>query len=156
ALFDDPATASVTAAWIDRYERRRGIPSYKEAGVEYELPPTAPVPHAIQQEALSALAQTREEGFTAGLVVLATGLGKTWLAAFDSNRPGFNRILFVAHREEILNQAIETFRQVRPSARIGRLAGENRETDADFVFASVQTLGRFNHLARFQPDDFDY
>jgi superfamily II DNA or RNA helicase len=89
-------------------------------------------------------------------VVLATGLGKTWLAAFDSDRPEFPRILFVAHREEILNQAIQVFRRIRPTSRIGRLAGEQRETSADLVFASVQTLGRVPHLSRFQPDDFDY
>ena len=100
--------------------------------------------------------QTRADGFTAGLVVLATGLGKTWLAAFDSDRSEFHRVLFVAHREEILNQAIETFRRIRPKARIGRLAGDRRETEADLLFASVQTLGRFNHLSGFAPNHFDY
>ena len=60
-------------------------------------------------EALRALEETRAEGATAGLVVLATGLGKTWLSAFDSHRPEFRRILFVAHREEILTQSRATF-----------------------------------------------
>src|SRR5262249_10839481 len=113
-------------------------------------------PHAIQRDALAALQRTRQDGFSAGLVVLATGLGKTWLAAFDSDRPEFRRILFVAHREEILTQAISTFRQIQPDARIGRLAAAQREIQADFVFASVQTLGRVNHLSHFRPDDFDY
>ena len=70
---------------------------------------TPPPPHDIQREALEALERTRREGNSAGLVVLATGLGKTWLSAFDScgtgGRPGFQRILFVAHRDEILTQA---------------------------------------------------
>lgn len=88
--------------------------------------------------------------------MLATGLGKTWLAAFDSNRSEFARVLFIAHRDEILTQAIETFRRVRPTARIGRMSGEVRETDADLLFASIQTLGRTNHLSRFQRTDFDY
>jgi superfamily II DNA or RNA helicase len=116
--------------------------------VPFEAPLPKPKPHEIQRQALAALEQTRDEGFTAGLVVLATGLGKTWLAAFDADRPEFRRILFVAHREEILNQAVDTFRRIRPSAHIGRLASEQREIDADLVFASVQTLGRVNHLAR--------
>lgn len=120
------------------------------------MPEPSPAPHAIQRDALSALERTRQEGFTAGLVVLATGLGKTWLAAFDSDRSDYRRILFVAHREEILVQAMKTFRQVRSTATIGRLVGEHRETDADFVFASVQTLARLPHLSRFQPDHFDY
>ena len=51
---------------------------------------------------MEALTKTRHKGFAAGLVVMATGLGKTWLAAFDSTRPAFRRTLYVAHREEIL------------------------------------------------------
>ena len=63
-------------------------------GVEQE-PPREPVsPTPIQVEALEALTQTRHEGFAAGLVVMATGLGKTWLAAFDSTRPAFRRTLY--------------------------------------------------------------
>ena len=156
ALFNDRASVSASEDWIERYERRRIVPIRGEFAVGDEPPEPKPEPHAIQREALAELERTREEGFTAGLVVLATGLGKTWLAAFDSDRPEFRRILFVAHREEILNQAIQVFRRIRPTARIGRLAGEQRETDADLVFASVQTLGRVPHLSRFQPDDFDY
>src|SRR5262249_39070869 len=53
--------------------------------------PTAPEPHEVQLEALAALEATRAGGNTAGLVVLATGLGKTWLSAFDSDRPEFRR-----------------------------------------------------------------
>lgn len=161
SLFESYATTAVTPAWIDAYERRRVVdrysaPGVEEAGIPYEAPPPTPEPHDIQQRALVALETTREDGFTSGLVVLATGLGKTWLAAFDSDRPEFRRVLFVAHREEILSQAIETFRQVRPTSRLGRLAGDVRQPDADFVFASVQTLARVNHLSRFDPEDFDY
>ncbi|WP_404292128.1 DUF3427 domain-containing protein [Microvirga sp. RSM25] len=155
-LFDGDASVPVTPDWIDLYEERRGIPDLREAGVTYESPLPAPEPHAIQREALTALEQTREDGFTAGLVVLATGLGKTWLAAFDSHRTEFQRVLFVAHREEILNQAAETFRRVRPNARIGRLSGDQHDIKADLLFASIQTLGRMNHLSRFRPQDFDY
>ncbi|MER9450163.1 DUF3427 domain-containing protein [Mesorhizobium sp. M0254] len=160
-LFLSHATTGVTDAWIEGYERRRVV-AFVRPGVtdDVALPPEpslpVPSPHEIQQRALIALEQTREDGFTAGLVVLATGLGKTWLAAFDSDRAEFPRILFVAHREEILSQAIEIFRRVRPTARIGRLAAEIRDTDADLVFASVQTLSRVKHLSQFASDDFDY
>lgn len=155
-LFNDAASTPATPEWIDRYECRRRTPDFREAGIPYEAPPPVPEPHAIQRAALVALQQTREDGFTGGLVVLATGLGKTWLAAFDSNRIDYRRILFVAHREEILNQAIETFRRIRPNVRIGRLSGEHQDIDADFLFASIQTLGRVDHLSRFQPKAFDY
>jgi superfamily II DNA or RNA helicase len=156
ALFDSYSAVPVTPEWIDRYEARRDPAGLQEAGVPYEAPLPVPEPHGIQKQALEALVQTRQDSYSAGLVMLATGLGKTWLAAFDANRPEFRRVLFVAHREEILNQAIETFRQVRPQARIGRLAGETREVDCDLLFASVQTLGKASHIRHFRPDHFDY
>jgi superfamily II DNA or RNA helicase/HKD family nuclease/diadenosine tetraphosphate (Ap4A) HIT family hydrolase len=157
ALFDDFATAPVTPTWIDAYERRRRVPNrFSDVAVPPELPLPKPEPHQIQQKALSALEETRANGFSAGLVVLATGLGKTWLAGFDCDRPEFKRILFVAHREEILDQAVAVFRRIMPNGRIGRLAAERREVDADVLFASVQTLGRTNHLSSFREDHFDY
>ena len=113
-----------------------------------------PTPHSIQIEALDALRRTRDGGAKAGLVVLATGLGKTWLSAFDS--AGFGRVLFVAHREEILNQALETFRRVRPEDYLGRYDGNSKHPNANVLFASVQTLGKQSHLDRFSPDQFDY
>ncbi len=123
-------------------------------GVETE-PPVQPVaPRPIQQEALAALERTRADGHAAGLVVLATGLGKTWLAAFDTTRPEFRRTLFIAHREEILTQSRDVFRRVRPDAELGLYLGDEKQPDADVVFASIQTLSR--HLGDFAPDDFDY
>ena len=68
-------------------------------------------PRGAQIEALYQLKKTREEGNDKALVVAATGIGKTYLAAFDSRE--FNRVLFVAHREEILKQAYESFKNVR-------------------------------------------
>lgn len=147
----------LTHEWIDRYEARRVPPtqrprSFSEVAEEAPLP--APTPHNIQRQALLALRATRSQGYTAGLVVLATGLGKTWLAAFDSE--DFQRILFVAHREEILAQAMATFRRLRPKARFGRYTGDEKDLDADALFASIQTLGRASHLRNFHPDAFDY
>jgi superfamily II DNA or RNA helicase/HKD family nuclease/diadenosine tetraphosphate (Ap4A) HIT family hydrolase len=155
-IFNAPSSVRADEAWICRYEARRVHPDWPAAEVAEEASAPAAVPHALQQEALAALMDTRREGFSAGLVVLATGLGKTWLSAFDSDRPEFRRVLFVAHREEILNQAIDNFRRVRPNASIGRMNASQRETDADLLFASVQTLGRMEHLSRFAPTAFDY
>jgi superfamily II DNA or RNA helicase len=153
-LLADYAVARVDDDWIARYEKRRASSVLREGGAPPETPLPPPEPRGIQREALAALDRTREEGYTAGLVVLATGLGKTWLAAFDSAK--FRRVLFVAHREEIIDQAVATFRRVRPSARIGRLGAGKREGNAELVFASVQTLAREAHLARFAADAFDY
>ena len=110
----------------------------------------------IQRKALAALQRSRAAGNTVGLVVLATGLGKTWLSAFDTMQPAYKRVLFVAHREEILDQACETFRKARPNAQLGLYTGRTKAPDADVVFASIQTLGRQNHLLRFAPEAFDY
>jgi superfamily II DNA or RNA helicase/HKD family nuclease len=156
ALFDNKASVPVTANWIEAYEKRRIVPTRGESEVAKKKKSRSLTHTPFSARALVELQRTRDEGFTAGLVVLATGLGKTWLAAFDSDRPEFRRVLFVAHREEILDQAVKVFRRIRPTSRIGRLASEQRETDADLVFASIQTLGRIPHLSRFQPHDFDY
>jgi superfamily II DNA or RNA helicase/HKD family nuclease len=155
-LLSHPSVHPLTETWIDAYAQRRQsrpLPAYaaREAAVEPSL--GAPEPHGVQKEALAALEATRLSGHRAGLVVLATGLGKTWLSAFDSR--GFDRVLFVAHREEILAQAMSTYRQIRPSARFGHYSGSAKEA-GDIVFASIQTLGRTEHLARFDPDEFDY
>ena len=149
----------LTHAWIDAYEMRRARQPqapFKAAELAEEAPAEKPAPHAIQRRALAALEETRREGYGAGLVVLATGLGKTWLSAFDSDRKEFRRILFVAHREEILNQAIETFRRCRPKSRLGRYTGQDKDLTADVLFASIQTLGKLAHLRQFPSDAFDY
>ena len=70
-------------------------------------------PRGAQIEALCALENSRAEGASRGLVHAATGVGKTYLAAFDSAK--YERVLFVAHREEILKQAAVSFKNVRHS-----------------------------------------
>ncbi len=155
-LFHHPATQPLTHAWIKSYIARRRPMRQPEADVLIETPSKPPDPHQLQDEALLALENTRREGNSAGLVVLATGLGKTWLSAFDSSRPEFEKILFVAHREEILSQALGTFRRIRPDAALGRYNGTEKIPDADILFASIQTLGRQRHLRTFARDRFDY
>lgn len=126
-LFAHPRARPLSDAWIDDYEARRIPPPRAIApGSQEQEPP--PQPSAIQVEALQALQHSRVEGYRRGLVVLATGLGKTWLAAFDAEQFGARRVLFVAHREEILNQAAETFLRIRPTARVGFYRGQQRDS----------------------------
>jgi superfamily II DNA or RNA helicase/HKD family nuclease len=155
-LWAHPSVCALDRAWVEAYRARRARAPIVPAGIPAEPAPPIPEPHAIQREALAALDRTRAEGGAAGLVVLATGLGKTWLSAFDSNQPQFARVLFVAHREEILGQAMRTFRAIRPSAALGLYSGGERAPAADIVFASIQTLGRREHLERFDSGAFDY
>ena len=116
-LWTDPRSAELTAEWLRTYHPPP-VDTTLAPVVELDEAPVQPVqPRPIQREALTALEQTRLAGHRAGLVVMATGLGKTWLAAFDTARPQFGRVLFVAHREEILRQSRDVFRQVQPDAR---------------------------------------
>ncbi len=113
-------------------------------------------PLGAQIEALCALEDTRAEGAKRALVQAATGVGKTYLAAFDSK--SYERVLFVAHREEILKQAAVSFRNVRNSEDYGFFTGEEKSTDKSVIFASVATLGRSEYLSEkyFAPDYFQY
>ena len=113
-------------------------------------------PRGAQIEALCALENTRAEGASRALVQAATGVGKTYLAAFDSKN--YERVLFVAHREEILKQAAESFKNVRDSDDYGFFNGDSKCTDKSVIFASVATLGRVEYLNEkyFAPDYFTY
>lgn len=113
-------------------------------------------PRGAQIEALYALKKTRENGNRKAMIQAATGVGKTYLAAFDSRE--FDRVLFVAHRREILEQAAKSFHHVRPEKSFGFLDGNNKEMDCDFVFASVSTLSSDAILQQdvLAPDAFDY
>jgi superfamily II DNA or RNA helicase/SOS-response transcriptional repressor LexA len=155
ALFSDSRVFPLTHVWIDSYAARRKV-SLRVVSSELEEESLPATPTEIQAEALAALRATRVAGYQRGLVVLATGLGKTWLAAFDVQQIRAKRVLFVAHREEILMQAEMTFARIQPEASLGYYTGKAKEGEADFVFASVQTLGREEHLQQFSPDCFDY
>ena len=65
-------------------------------------------------------------------------------------------MLLVAHREEILVQAAETYLRIRPKSRVGFFLGQVRDVEVDVLCASVQTLSRLVHLERFSPQHFDY
>lgn len=163
-LWNDERSRPLTAAWLEHYgeaqQDRQGQPD-RVFRVETDVEVVdlldvddQPRPRGVQNEALHALEATRIDGHQAGLVVMATGLGKTWLAAFDSTRPEFRRVLFVAHREEILSQARDVYRRIRPTDRLTMFTGDEREPDGDVVFASIQSLTR--NLGSFPPESFDY
>ncbi|MFY0563686.1 DEAD/DEAH box helicase family protein [Archangium lansingense] len=152
------------AAWIERYAARarqvaRPLPS-DDAELEYLEPPRQP--HEVQREALEALAQSRRDGRQRALVVLATGLGKTLLAAldveaFEKARKQRARVLFLAHRAELLAQAAETFRRQLPESRFGWFVADQSDLDGNVVFASVQKLSRPDSLAKLREvPHFDY
>ena len=178
-LFLSPLTQSVNDEQIARYRERYdrmnaklpfsrefakqeeidmtfGLPDKpKTAVLERLLPYTTEVltPRPAQEIALRSLEETVVEQRDKALVVLATGLGKTYLAAFFAQK--FRRILFIAHREELLTQAMTSFQHVNPERSCGLFNGFTKKASADVVFASIQTLSMQRHLNMFKADDFD-
>ena len=113
-------------------------------------------PRGAQIEALYYLQKTRVEGADKALIHAATGIGKTYLAAFDSEP--YAKVLFIAHREEILQQAAAAFQHVRGSDDYGFFTGKSKQQDKSLIFASVETLGQKKYLqgTYFPADYFDY
>lgn len=153
ALWEHPNARLLTPELLAEYRERRPEQRPALEPVDRVEPPR---PHAIQGEALARLAEVRAQGKRRGLVVLATGLGKTLLSAFDFEATGLRRALFVAHREEILAQARAAWGRVLPERSIGRWSAGSRERAAELVFASIQSLSQDGALAALAPDLFDY
>ena len=159
-IFNHEFVTHLSHEWINSYIARRKVQQFvavnhTDTAEQVIEKNEAKTPRPAQVEALNTLAQTRTEGFKRGLVVLATGMGKTWLSAFDVKQFKAKRVLFVAHREEILLQAQRTFSELL-TLSTGFYNGKQREKNAECLFASIQTIGRSNHLKQFAPTAFDY
>ena len=114
-------------------------------------------PNEVQVEALVALKKSRNElNQDKGLVVMATGMGKTILSALDVKELNPKKILFVAHRDLIIKKSKETFEYFMPNKKYGFYMGKDKDEKKDFIFASIQTLGKKKQLERFKKDNFDY
>jgi superfamily II DNA or RNA helicase len=115
-------------------------------------------PHEVQEEALENLIHTRETGHTKGLVVFATGLGKTYLSGFDAIELKSKRILFIVHVGEILKQARRAFEDIMPerAQEMGFYTGSEKDKEKNILFATIQTLTRLKNLEQFDSEEFDY
>ena len=161
-------STAVDAEWIRQYEQthveqpeQRKVLEVIEDRSRYQhkaLTGQVIQPNIMQKEALIELAGLRRAGKDKGLVVSATGTGKTYLAAFDVQqyRPG--RMLFLAHREQILEKSMNDFSNLLDAspAEFGIYSGSTKRRDAKYLFATVQTLSKTANLEQFDPDDFDY
>ncbi len=98
-------------------------------------------PNDAQVEALGQLAALRLRGERRGAVIAATGVGKTFLAAFDVVQSGVKNVLYVSHRLEHLTQALRSFGRVLGHTHtLGLVGGGSDQHDADIVFATVASL----------------
>ncbi len=112
-------------------------------------------PNSMQRGALKELRRYRDLGVDKALVVAATGSGKTYLAAFDARNFSPNRLLYIVHRDTILNDALNTFKKVFGYEHTyGFYTGRKQDLNADFVFAGSSMVAR--HLDEFNKDTFDY
>ncbi len=113
-------------------------------------------PNSMQRGFIYNLHQFRLRGIDKALLISATGTGKTYASAFAMRELGFGRVLFLVHRNLIAKQAKESFERVFGSRiKTGLMSGVGQNCDADFVFATVQTLSRQENLEKFPRDYFD-
>ena len=106
-----------------------------------------------QKAALKALEDMRGNAETIALLHHATGTGKTVTAVMDAKRCG-GRVLFIAHTQELVEQAAKTFHAIWSAVTVGRYLEAIKEPDAHVVCASVQSVAL--HLEDFKEDDFAY
>ena len=110
-------------------------------------------PNSMQLEFIQKLNEIRTMGEHKALLISATGTGKTYAAAFAMREINPKRALFLVHREQILRKAIDSFKNVFGDTKtFGLYSGTSRETDRDFVFATMQTMAI--HFNDFAKDEF--
>lgn len=166
------SSVPLTSEWIAAYEAHY---SRSDRNVVAEMPPLVSaaedwweekpgrsgaliLPNVMQVDALRAIDEVRAAGERRAVVISATGTGKTILSALDVRATDPKRVLFVVHREQILDAAIEAFRQVIGVAErdIGKFVGTRKELDRKYVFATIQSISRPENLGAIDPAHFDY
>ena len=113
----------------------------------------------MQKAALGEIANLRRKDINKALIISATGTGKTYLGAFDVKNFKPRRFLFVVHREQILEDALESFHKVIGGTKkeYGIFSGNDQSgIKAKYVFATSQTLSKDINLKHFAKDEFDY
>ena len=172
---DQPETIAKIAATFETYWNMPVFETYDGTQYDKLKAALAPVfegkntkywfdvnPYSYQQEILDNLRAEREiRGNYRNLVVAATGTGKTVISALDYRsfrlKNSRSRLLFVAHREEILKQSQQTFQGVLKDPNFGELfVGNNKPDKLDYLFCSIQTLNYRNFCENLDPEYFDY
>lgn len=113
-------------------------------------------PNKMQQEALTALAKLQQDNKHKALLISATGTGKTYLSAFAVKKANPKRLLFLAHREQILKQACKTFAKIIPDIQYGILSANHKDFHKPYLFATINMLNKEENLTQFTPTHFDY
>ena len=113
-------------------------------------------PNSMQVGFITNLKKILEAGENKALLISATGTGKTYASAFAMRELGFKRVLFLVHRGQLARQTKKSYEKVfAKSVSMGLVGAGYHEYDADYVFATVQTLNRDEHLLQYDKDAFD-
>jgi superfamily II DNA or RNA helicase/HKD family nuclease len=156
-------STTLTQRWIDEYAAGYVTPPPRV--LPAHSPPELLGPASVrilanrmQRDALQSIADVRAQGHTRAIVISATGTGKTILSALDVRAFNPERMLFIVHREQILDRTIDEYQRVldRPTADFGKLSGTTKQSDRTYVFATIQTLSQPSVLESFAPGAFDY
>ncbi len=150
----------VTSEFIERYEllyqQAKALSQQIKEECSHESEKSIE-PNKMQQEALGNLITLRAEGKKKALLISATGTGKTYLSTFDALNVNPKRLLFVVHRANIAKKALQTYQSIfKNDKTFGLYSGQSMDSESDYIFSTIQTLSRENHLAKFSPDAFDY
>ncbi len=113
-------------------------------------------PNSMQVGFIANLERIIEAGEQRALLISATGTGKTYASAFAMRELGFKRVLFLVHRGQLARQTKKSYEKVfSNSVSMGLVGAGYHEYDKDYIFATVQTLNRDEHLLGYKPDEFD-
>ena len=113
-------------------------------------------PNSMQVGFITNLKRILAAGEDRALLISATGTGKTYASAFAMRELGFKRVLFLVHRGQLARQTKKSYEKVfAKSVSMGLVGAGYHEYNADYVFATVQTLNRDEHLLQYAEDTFD-
>ncbi len=118
-------------------------------------------PNSMQSIAVNSLIKIREKNESKALLISATGTGKTYLSAFDIKNFNPKKVLFLAHREQLLTQAEESYKTVLGQhIKTGFLSGKHKDYNCDFLFATMtmmaKELSQDSLNIKFKQNEFDY
>lgn len=113
-------------------------------------------PNSMQVGFISNLRKILESGEKRALLISATGTGKTYASAFAMRELGFKRILFLVHRGQLARQTKKSYEKVfANTVSMGLVGAGYHDYNKDYIFATVQTLNKDEHLMEYKPDAFD-
>lgn len=146
-------------AYTNIYTKNKIIQKQKEIARQLEVPSLEVFrlqPNSMQVGFINNLRKIYDAGEDRALLISATGTGKTYASAFAARELEFKRVLFLVHRNQIAKQSMKAFQKVfAGKVSMGMVTGKYQDYDADFVFATVQTLSKDETLKRYEKDTWD-